>query len=196
MHHALSYVASAAIALSLTGGAAAQEQSLPDLSDWHEASQTAAKEMVDKYGQPNGVTDTMLVWHDNGPWERTIIYKEAVEHNFPTPHPDVLEQTISYDVPVEMFDDLAEYDGSVIAERTKGVISARCDKEGANFLAINLAHDIISGDRSVEEARSFYADTMQAVMAGEEPGNPEYLQGFIFEVPKENISNPDEVIFK
>lgn len=196
MQKALAYLASTAAALAMTGAVAAQETQLPDLSDWHEAAQSAAQDMVEKYGQPDGVTDTMLVWNDNGPWERTIIYKEAVEHNFPTPHPDVLEQTISYDVPIEMFDDLAEYDGSVIAERTKGILSARCDKEAANFLAVNLAHDIIIGDRTVDEARSFYADTMQAVMNDEEPENPEYLQGFIFDVTQENINNPDEVIFE
>jgi len=35
------------------------------------------------------------------------------------------------------------------------MIAARCDKEEPNFLAINLAHEIITGKRSVDErARS------------------------------------------
>lgn len=198
MNTKAAYAAPLALALGMSTpfAAAAQENGLPDLSGWHEAAQQAAQSMVEKYGQPDGTTDNMLIWHDNGPWERTIIYREAVQHDFPTPHPDVLEQTISYDVPVDMFDDLAQYDGSVIAERTKGVLSARCDKEAANFLALNLAHDIVNGERTVEEARSFYADTMQAVFNDEEPSNPEYLQGFTFEVPQKNINNPDEVIFQ
>lgn len=181
--------AAVACGATLTNLAGAQEQKMPDLSGWHEASQKAAKEMMEKYGPPAEVTSTMLMWNDTKPWKRTIIYKEAVQHDFPMPHPDVLEQFIDYDVPVDFFDDLAAYDGSVIVERTKGEISARCDKEGANFLAINLANDIVNKERTWEEARTFYADTMKAVMNGEKP---EYTQGFVFDVPTEDITNRDE----
>lgn len=196
MQKTIAFLTSTAVGLAMAGSVAAQDAQLPDLSDWHAASQTAAKEMVEKYGQPDGVTDTMLVWNDNGPWKRTVIYKEAVQHDFPTPHPDVLEQTINYDVAVDMYDDLAEYDGSVIVERTAATMAARCDKEAANFLALNLAHDILTGERSIEEARTFYADTMQAVMGGGQPENPEYIQGFTFDVPQEDLTNSDEVLFE
>ena len=97
------------------------------------------------------------------------------------------------DVPADMFDDLAQYDGSVVVNRTESMISARCDKETANFLAINLAHDIIEGNKTVEEARQFYGDTIKQVMNGE---TPEYTQGFIFEPSSENLSNPDESIIQ
>ncbi len=70
----------------------------------------------------------MLMWRNNGPWKWTRISRETIPHSFPMPHPDLLEQAIDYRVPVDMFDDLARYDGSVIAERTKGELSARCDK--------------------------------------------------------------------
>ena len=183
--------------LALTTGmavalpSAAISAELPDLSDWHEAAQEAAKDMQEKYGDPDEVTDTRIIWHDNGPWVRTIVYKEAVQHDFPLPHPDVLEQVIHLDVPPDYFDDLAHYDGSVIVERTKGEIAARCDKEAANILALNLAHDIINDERSVEEAREFYAETIKKVMAGEQP---EYTQGFTFEPPQQDVTNPDEAV--
>ena len=83
------------------------------------------------------------------------------------PHKDVWEQVVDYRVPPDMFDELALYDGSVIVERTKGELSARCDKEEANFLAINLADDIVRGRRTVNDARQFYAQHIQAVMRGE-----------------------------
>ena len=79
----------------------------------------------------------MLIWHNNGPWKRTIAYRTPVQDNFAMPHPDLLEQVINYRVPASRVDDRAQYDGSVIAERTKGEVSARCDKEAGNFLAIN-----------------------------------------------------------
>jgi hypothetical protein len=105
------------------------------------------------------------------------------------PHKDVLEQFVDYDVPVEKFDELAAYDGSVIAERTKGELSARCDKEAANFLALNLADDIIKDRRSVQEARQLYGQNIQKAMKGE---MTPLTSGFVFEVARRDITNPDQ----
>lgn len=76
----------------------------------------------------------------------------------------MLYQAISYKVDPADADELLKYDGSIILERTKGEIAARCDKEAANFLAINLANDVAEGRRSVEDARKFYAESMMAMM--------------------------------
>lgn len=158
------------------------------VADWPDTSREVAETVMGKYGAPDETTPSRLIWFDTGPWKRTVVYRDTVPHRFPMPHPDLLEQFVDYQVPPEMFDELAQYDGSVIVERTKGEISARCDKEGANFLAINLAHDIVTGQRTVDEARSFYAETIQAVMEGEQPA---YTQGFQFEVPRGDTRDPD-----
>jgi len=144
--------------------------------------------MVEKYGQPAEETATMLVWHNTGPWKRTIISKEAVQHDFPMPHPDVMEQVINYKVPPDKFDDLAMYDGSVIVERTKGELSARCDKEGANFLALNLANDIVTGKQTVSGARAEYARQIKAMMGGQPAPYTERLK---FDVPSGNVGYAD-----
>jgi hypothetical protein len=49
------------------------------------------------------------------------------------------------------------FDGSIAVYRTLGEISTRCLDEESNFLAMNLAYDIISGKRSVDDARRYYA---------------------------------------
>jgi hypothetical protein len=126
-----------------------------------------------------------LIWHHTGPWKRTEVINEEIPHNFPQPHMDMLLQSIDYPVPPDKFDELAAYDGSVIAERTKGELAARCDMEEANFLALNLAHDIVTGIRSVAQARQFYAEVMQ------EKRPTEYLQGLRFQVPRTAQSDPD-----
>lgn len=195
MRSKTNFLVTGMIAVGLMLSTTAHAQDVPDLSDWHEASQAAAKHMIDTYGNPTGATDNMLIWGPTGPWKRTIIYKEATTHKFPVEHPDVMQQWINLDVPPDYFDDLAHYDGSVVVNRTEAEISARCDKEGANFLAINLAYDIINDVRTVEEARRFYAETMKAVMEGGTPSDPAYSNGFIFEVSQEDISNPDEPAF-
>lgn len=162
-------------------------QDMPDVSSWPEVSQMAAKEMMEKYGKPDIISDQMLVWIKNGIWNRTIVFKEEADHNFPMPHKDVMQQFVDFKVPTDMFDELAEYDGSVVVDRTQGEISARCDKEGANFLALNLAYDIIKGKRSVSEAREYYGKTIMKVMKGEKP---EYTQKLMFS-PDTTAPDPD-----
>ncbi len=159
------------------------------ITAWPEVSNEVAQTVMEKYGPPHEATASLLIWHNNGPWKRTILNRDPVPHDFPMPHPDLLEMVIDYQVPPDTFDDLAQYDGSVIVERTKGEISARCDKEEMNFLAINLANDIVEGKRSVEEARQFYAETAMAFKEGQ---SDPYVEGFVFDVPEGETADPDE----
>ena len=107
-----------------------------------------------------------LVWQGNGPWKRTVVTKEETTHAFPLPHKDVLEQVINYRVPPDKFDDLARFDGSITVDRTKGELAAHCDKEESNLVALNLANDVITGQKSVEQARYYFARALRDLMAG------------------------------
>lgn len=193
-------VAAAAV-LPVAPSAFAQEEAAQQMAmdasqiiqDWPNVSQKAANAMIEKYGQPDEMTDTLLIWRDNGPFVRTIVYGYEIDHNFPKPHKDVLEQFIRYDVPEDMFDELAMFDGSVIAERTKGELSGRCDSEHANLISLNLADDIIKGEKSVEEARQAYGEAIKAVMTG---NPPEIAQELTFDTPDSNVNNPDEAIIE
>ena len=127
------------------------------IEGWPEQSREAAKLVVDKYGEPHEATESQLVWHRVGPWKRVVATKAFYEHAFPAPHFDSIEGVLDYGVPTELFTPLAEFDGSVVVERTAGEISARCHDEEANNLALNLAHDIVTGEKTVEEARRYYA---------------------------------------
>ncbi len=137
------------------------------LKNYSKTSQEVAEKMIKMYGQPNEATASMLVWHNNGPWKRTVLHSQEIAHHFPIPHKDVLEQFVDLDVDPEHYTALAEYDGSVMLARTEGEISARCDKEPMNILALNLAYDIIEGKKTVEEAREFYAKTAARAMKGD-----------------------------
>lgn len=162
-----------------------------DLNNWPETAQMAATAMIEKYGQPEEATESMLVWYNTGPFKRTVVYKEEVQHDFPMPHKDVLEQFVDYEVPADKFDELAMYDGSVTVERTKGEMSARCDKEAANYLALNLAHDIIEGNRHVEEAREFYASSIREMLEG---NKPDYMESLQFDEPTGEVGYTDETV--
>ena len=127
------------------------------IQDWPEESREAAQLVIDQHGEPDEATASQLTWDHPGPWKRIVATKTFYPHDFPIPHTDSVESFIDYRVPVEKFTPIARFDGSVIAERTAGEVSARCHDEQANFLALNLMHDIVSGVRTVEEAREYYA---------------------------------------
>ena len=150
----------AAVLSSGLWSAPAQADKMDDantmMENWSADAQKAAKGMMKIHGAPDESTPTMLVWHNSGPWKRIIASNMVTPHNFPGPHPDSVEQTLSYKVPENKFDELARFDGSVNVDRTRGEMSARCDAEHHNVLALNLAHDIITGKRSVKGARAFY----------------------------------------
>jgi hypothetical protein len=124
---------------------------------WPNDSRQAAQLVIDKYGEPDEATDSQLVWHKRGAWKRIVASKAFYRHNFPAPHIDAVESVIDYRVPVDKFSSLAEFDGSVVVERTAGEVSARCHDEEANFLALNLMHDIVTGAKTPKEARDYYA---------------------------------------
>ena len=127
------------------------------LENWPEESREAAQLVIEKYGEPDETTENRLTWHKPGPWKRIVATKTWYQHNFPAPHIDAVESVIDYRVPADKFTPLAEFDGSVVVERTAGEVSARCHDEEANFLALNLMHDIVTDKKSVDEARAYYA---------------------------------------
>lgn len=147
-----------------------------------------AQKMRQKYGEPDEATSSRLVWHENGPWKRTVVHRDGPKHNFPVPHVDHLEQTIDYGVPPELFDELGLFDGSVYPDRTRGELTASCHKEEANILALNLAHDVITGSRTVEEARDAYGKINAKLMAG---SSPSYATEFQFSIPRGDLGDPD-----
>ena len=126
------------------------------IKTWPGESREAAQLVVDEYGEPHEATDSTLIWHRVGPWKRVVATRAYYEHHFPMPHYDSVESFLDYRVPVEKFTPLAQFDGSVVVERTAGEVSARCHDEQANFLALNLMHDVVTGAKTVEEARRYY----------------------------------------
>src|SRR5437016_4667320 len=107
------------------------------IDEWPAAQKNVAKQMLAKYGMPNEATpyETLLV--SEWPVEAHGT-SEVVVHIWPTIHSDFLTQLIDYRVPPEMFSVVAEFDGSILLDRTKGEVSARCDSEATNVLGINM----------------------------------------------------------
>jgi len=157
------------------------------MASWPQASRDAAKFMMDKYGAPAAMTSEMAAWGKTSPWKRTVVYGKEYPHEFPGHHTDVMQQWVDYKASPRLYSTLAAYDGSVVLERTSGAISARCDKEGANFLALNLADEISRGKRSVESARRMYGGQIMAMKAGK---SAPYTERLMFDMMM-NTNDPD-----
>lgn len=158
------------------------------LDSWDEEATAVAQTVVDQYGQPDEAVPSRLIWHDCAPWKYTIVYREGVGHEFPDFHTDYVEQAIDFTVPPEKVGDLATFDGSVTYRRTRGELSAECHGEPANFLALNLAHDVVTGEKSVAEAREVYSEIYARKERGDEP---DYVTDLRFTLPEHDLHDPD-----
>lgn len=159
------------------------------IESWPQESREAAQLVIDAHGEPDEVTENQLIWHDVAPWKRIVATQAFWQHEFPAPHVDCIESVIGYRVPVDAFSLLAEFDGSVICERTAGEVSARCHDEQANFLALNLMHDIVTGAKDVREARDYY---VKEFLDYRRKLPTPYMSGLQFTPPTGAMTDPDE----
>lgn len=162
-----------------------------EIKSWPEESRESAQLVLDKYGEPDEITKTELTWHRPGPWKRIVATKVFNKHNFPAPHTDSVESVLDYRVPPEKFAELAKFDGSVVADRTRGEVSARCHDEEANSLALNLMHDIVTGKKSAAEAREYYAKEFADYRRKKQTP---YMDKLHFTPGDETAADPDERI--
>ncbi|MDP8991482.1 MAG: hypothetical protein M3N31_00225 [Actinomycetota bacterium] len=161
------------------------------IENWPNPPKKVAQQMLEKYGPPNEATPTKLFWYRNGPWKRTELTSDVVAHNFPAPHTDFLTQVIDYRVPPEKIQLISQFDGSIVVDRTKGEVAARCDAEAANMLGMNMVHEIATGKRSVDEARETTAQNTVAYTMGR---NAPYCERLLFEVPSGGTEDLDETM--
>jgi hypothetical protein len=157
---------------------------------WPMKPREAASTVIAKYGQPDVIGDRVLIWYDKGPYKKIVLMREEQPHSFPMPHTDFLTQTVMYRVPFDKVDEVTAYDGSVWFHRTRGELSAQCDVEEMNNLALNLAHDVATGARTVEDARAFYAKTAMEFKQGNR--SSPYVTGLRFQ-PDRGAADPDKV---
>lgn len=159
--------------------------------EWPAPPRLAVEQLVKQYGLPNEGTPVRLIWYNNGPWKRTEITRDQIDHNFPAPHTDYVTNWIDYTVPVELADEITRFDGSCLIDRTAGEAGARCDSEAANFITLNFMNEIVTGKRNVEEARAAYAEQMSAYMLGRPAPYAERLQ---FDPPHGGTADKDEAM--
>jgi hypothetical protein len=144
---------------------------------WPEGARAAARAMIAKYGEPNRFTEGALVWIANGPWRKTVVYRSSWPSLFGRRGNEYVEQTVAYKVPVEKVNDLKRFDQRLLVNEDRGLLSSRSESEPMNFLALNLADEIVMNKRTVEDARDFYVKTAKLSESGK---SSRYMDGLRF----------------
>lgn len=164
------------------------------IQDWPEVSREVATEMMQKYGEPEGVAEDHIYWSDKENFHEISVHKDAVEHNFPYRHMDVVKHTVYMRVPTDKLDELSEFNGSLSVNRTRGTVSAFCDSEQHNVLALNLAADIINNQKTTQEARQTFASlTAESGELTTGDADREYIEALRFDIVNPNtVRDPGE----
>ena len=151
----------------------------PDGPDWANRSLNM---MIEKYGRPDRVETNRVIWELKGPWKRIVVWDDmgigpgqmskGADNN--------LEEVLAYLVPEDKRRAVEEFNGRLKVSDDGALISARSFSEERNFLALNLADEIIRGVKTPEAARAFDAATLQLADAGKP--SP-YMKGLLFRAP-------------
>ena len=149
-----------------TATAASQRDAQAVISSWPDNTRTAARSLISQYGQPDTVLDKKLVWHDKGQWAMVAVYRDAFKRTVPAIQSSFVENAVNFRVPESKIVELIRFDPGLVVDYTHGTLAANGDSEKANTLALNLAHDIVTGKRSVTSARTFFRDTLMSSVAG------------------------------
>lgn len=145
------------------------------IAAWPIVSRLTAGFLIEKYGAPNVVSPAELTWVDNAPWKKTMVHKEGLLRSAPR---RIVHQTVGYDVPKGKLAALEAMDMGLKADRGRKELSAAGESEEANFLALNLANDVISGRMDVQDAKDAYGRTLALSAAGK---SSPYTEGLAFE---------------
>jgi hypothetical protein len=138
---------------------------------WPERSRSTARALIEKYGEPSAFDDNSLIWYYVGPWQETVVHRETPKGA------DIVEQSIFYEVPEKKIPDLKRFQSGLDFDTTNKRLSSRAKSENLNFLALNLANEIVAGKRNAGQARDFYRKTLTLSQSGK---SSPYLDGFLF----------------
>jgi hypothetical protein len=153
----------------------------PDGPDWENVSLNM---MIDKYGSPDIVESNRVVWEKKGPWKRMVVWDDmgvGLGHGqMRKPTDGNLEEVLEYLVPENKRRAVEDFSERLKVSEDGALISARSFSEERNFLALNLADEIIRGVKTPEEAKAFDAATLQLADAGKP--SP-YMKRLLFRAP-------------
>jgi hypothetical protein len=148
-----------------------------DGPDW---SNRSLDLMIEKYGRPDRVDTTRVVWEKKGPWTRIVVWDDMGARQLDMSADNNLEEIVAYLVPEEKRRAVEGFSRRLKVSADGAQLSSRSVSEGRNFLGLNLADEIIRGVKTPDEAKVFEAATLQLADAGK---SSPYMTGLLFQAP-------------
>ena len=136
-----------------------EEDSSDLLGKWeHDDAKSYAEELIKNYGQPDVITDEMLLW-ENGrisEFKKVYVIDESIPHCCPKPHKDFVYSTMEIDVPEELMEAVAKASESIIVDQLKNEVTARCGDIFANAMTLGFVQKLVSKEIKPEDAPKEY----------------------------------------
>jgi len=153
-------------------------------AQWPALPKRIAEMMIEKHGQPHRRDGNALTWLGLYGGRRTVVHRA-------NPEGGVVEQTVRYKVPEGKVAELEKLDPRLKIDRESSELSAMSDSLRTDFLLLNLAHEVASGFRGVESARSFLDRAQRLAVSGKES---QYREGLLFEREIPVTVHPDKTL--
>lgn len=171
------YVASAVAAAAIAAGSCAPRPGTQSparieahLNTWYDSPRRAAETLIDRYGPPDEIAPALATWRERGLFKRIAVHGDS---------PDTyLEHTVGYRVPPAALEALNLFGHGVRFNAEDEELSARSNVDSLNFLALNLADEVVKGERSPEDADDFYLKAARLELSGKAAG---YMQNLRFQ---------------
>lgn len=142
------------------------------VESWPPIAKQTALAMLAQYGPPDEFSKKNLIWNNNGPWNKSVVSAR--------PEDGILRQYINHDVPIQKAQALARLGAGLKSDLRARELSSASDSEETNYLALNLAHEVITEKMSAEQARELYVKTATLAKAGK---SSPAMQRLLFDRP-------------
>ncbi|MCR4294158.1 MAG: hypothetical protein NUW21_01385 [Elusimicrobia bacterium] len=170
------YLASAVAAAAVAAGgyyALRPRVQVPDrieahLNTWYDSPRREAERLIELYGPPDDVAPALATWREREPFKRIAVHGDS---------PDTyLEHVIGYRAPPEALEALSRFGHGVRFNPENEELSARSNLDSLNYLALNLADEVVKGERTPEDADAFYVRTARFATFGKSAAYMERLR--------------------
>jgi len=141
-----------------------------------EWSNVSLDKMIEEYGAPDRIENKRVVWENKGPWKRIAVW-DMMDNSESMSGTNNIEETVAYLVPQGKRNAVYDLHERVTVSSDGSELAVRSSSEERNFLALNLADEIIRGVRTPDEAKNFYALTLRLADAGK---TSVYMKGLRF----------------
>jgi hypothetical protein len=157
------------------GRISALHQAAEMIGRWPDKPRALAGMLIEKYGVPDEMVSSQLSWKDCGAWARVVVFRDP---ETPGQSNHLLEAVAYGTVPFDRWREFHAFGRGAGYDPLTRELSARTDSEATNFMALNLADEVIRGVRSGWEARGVYDATQNLSVYGK---SSPYMTGLLFQ---------------